>query len=193
MQIEQAIGRYLLAEVSEGRYSAEEFLICRQQSDGPQFVLLTSEHALCVSWPGLRFFPMIKWAVQIQNILHVRRDKERVFLLALQPSAEQVTKKSPLSHQGVRMASPTPTLLFSASVPLQDEAGARSIANCLMDANAFALWLGRSRTVTQLTLGSAGGGMEVVGVMCGGLSPLQLQEVRVAQILRACGLEESSS
>jgi len=47
------------------------------------------------------------------------RDKERVFLLALQPSAEQVTKKSPLSHQGVRMASPTPTLLFSASVPLQ--------------------------------------------------------------------------
>jgi len=73
LQIEQAIGRYLLAEVSEGRYSAEEFLICRQQSDGPQFVLLTSEHALCVSWPGLRFFPMIKWAVQIQNILHVRR------------------------------------------------------------------------------------------------------------------------
>ena len=69
----QAIGRYLLGEVSGGRHSAEEFLICRQQSDGPVFVLLTSQHALCISWPGLRFFPAVKWAVKVHNILHVER------------------------------------------------------------------------------------------------------------------------
>jgi hypothetical protein len=69
----QAIGRHLLAEVSEGRHSAEEFLICRQQSDGTEFVLLTSQHALCISWPGLRFFPAVKWKVEVHNILHVKR------------------------------------------------------------------------------------------------------------------------
>ena len=55
----QAIGRYLLGEVSGGRHSAEEFLICRQQSDGPIFVLVTSQHYLSISSPGLRFFPAV--------------------------------------------------------------------------------------------------------------------------------------
>ena len=42
-----------------------------------------------------------------------------MFLLALQLSAEQVTRKAPLSHQGIQMAAPTPALFFSVSVPLQ--------------------------------------------------------------------------
>jgi len=74
---------------------------------------------------------------------------------------------------------------------VQDESGARSVADSLMDANAVALSLGRSKTITQLTLGRIGGGLGMAGSTVVALSYTQLQEVRVSQILRAYGLEAS--
>ena len=69
----QAIGRYLVAEIDTGAFSMEEFLLCRQLSSEVEFAVLTQRRLLLVSWPGLRFLPLIVWAVDVDDILHVRR------------------------------------------------------------------------------------------------------------------------
>ena len=80
-------------------------------------------------------------------------------------------------------------LAASITMCMQDERSARRIANSLMDANAAALVLGKSRAVTQIVLGGARGGTGVASMVeAAELSHMQLQEVRVPQILRACGL-----
>ena len=69
----QAMGRYLLLIVEGGKYQAEGFRACQALQAASEFAVLTGHHLLCVTSPGLRFLPLLKWQVALEGVILVQR------------------------------------------------------------------------------------------------------------------------
>ena len=69
----QAMGRYLLLIVEGGKYQAEGFRACQELQAASEFAVLTGHHLLCVTSPGLRFLPLLKWQVALEGVILVQR------------------------------------------------------------------------------------------------------------------------
>ena len=67
------MGRYLLLIVEGGKYQAEGFRACQELQAASEFAVLTGHHLLCVTSPGLRFLPLLKWQVALEGVILVQR------------------------------------------------------------------------------------------------------------------------
>ena len=69
----QAMGRYLLLNLEGGSYGAEGFVACQQLQSQAEYAILTMQRVLVVQSPGLRFLPILKWQLLLDNLILITR------------------------------------------------------------------------------------------------------------------------
>lgn len=67
----QAMGRFLLNEAGEP-FSTDDFLACRQLSDGTTFVIVTTRLLVSVAAPSRSERPFVRWVVLRKDVFHIQ-------------------------------------------------------------------------------------------------------------------------